>query len=124
MYIHWQCQLGKLTRPLQTADFWVSCERGPGADVSCVDWRRGVIARAGLTWAARGRMKEAGTIWRSARCSQRWRVLCYVTGARCWGDVVFVDIWLSPFCTTPIRQALTLNGETALLHAGAFGASS
>lgn len=28
--------------------------------------------------------------------------------------------WLSPFCTTPIRQALTLNGETALLRAGHF----
>lgn len=32
----------------------------------------------------------------------------------CW------TIWLSPFCTTPIRQALTLNGETALLRAGHF----
>ena len=43
-----------------------------------------------------------------------------IKGGECWSDVVFVDIWLSPFCTTPIRQALTLNGETALLRAGVF----
>ena len=54
----------------------------------------------------------AGTAKGCACCSRGWRVL---GDARwCW------TIWLSPFCTTPIRQALTLNGETALLHAGAF----
>lgn len=44
---------------------------------------------------------------------------CQVLG-RCGVCRYRRDIWLSPFCTTPIRQALTLNGETALLHAGVF----
>jgi hypothetical protein len=48
----------------------------------------------------------------NARCGRGWGVLGDVSC--CW------TIWLSPFCTTPIRQALTLNGETALLRAGHF----
>jgi hypothetical protein len=44
-------------------------------------------------------MSGAGTVRKSARCSRGRRVL-----GRCR---VRWTIWLSPFCTTPIRQAST-----------------
>ena len=33
---------------------------------------------------------------------------------------MLLDNLASPFCTTPIRQALTLNGEVTLMRAGHF----